>query len=331
MLTTADCSRHAYSGASAIMTKQPAFAIDKTISLDINGSRQRVRLCAVRAGLPPLLIVQHGPGFSLLHEVGKFQRRLNLEQDYLVAYWEQRGCGTASAADAQQTSLSQQVEDLLAVLAWLAADTRQRVVLFGISLGATISLLAAARDGARVKAVIANSPDLQTRAADAAVDAFLHEHVRRSGTRRSRRALTKLGPPPYLDPRSFQRRAVLLADSGTIERGKTFAAALTETLTAMLRCYGIAGAVRALRNMTIVQRRMLADVAPLDLLSQPPRLAMPVHFVFGDRDALTAAFITNELPGAIGGPGSTAIRVPDAGHMVHFDQPAIVRSITEKA
>jgi pimeloyl-ACP methyl ester carboxylesterase len=313
------------------MTKKPAFAIDETIALDINGSQQRVRLCAARTGLPPLVIVQHGPGVPVLHEVAKFQRRLGLERDYLVVYWDQRGCGDASAREARRVSLARQVEDLQAVLKWVAERTQRRVLLFGISLGATISLLAAAREGARVKAVIANSPDLQTRAGDAAVDAFLREQVRRAGTRRLRRALTKLGPPPYLAPRAFQRRAVLLTDFGSIERGRTFNGLLRETLVAMLRTYGVLGTVKALRNMTIVQRMMLADVAPLDLLSHPPEIAVPVHFVFGERDALTAAFMSSELPGTIGGPGTTAVRVPDAGHLVHLDRPDVVRSITENA
>jgi pimeloyl-ACP methyl ester carboxylesterase len=306
-------------------------AIDETIALDINGSRQRVRLCASRAGLPPLLVVQHGPGFPILHEVEKFQRRLQLERDYLVVYWEQRGCGNASPDDAQGVSLAQQVADLQAVLAWIADRTGQRVLLFAISLGATISLLAAAREGARVKAVVANSPDLHTRAGDAAVDAFLQEHVRRAGTRRLRRTLTKLGPPPYLDPRSFQRRATLLTNFGTIERGRTFTASLRETLISMVRVYGVLGTVRALRNMNIVQARMLADVAELDLLTDPPQLAVPVHFVFGEQDALTAAFMSSTLPGVIGGPCTTAVRVPDAGHLVHFDQPDLVRSIVMKS
>jgi len=182
-----------------------------------------------------------------------------------------------------------------------------------------------------VKAVIANSPDLQTRAGDAAVDTYLHERVRRAGTRRLRRALTKLGPPPYVHPRSFQRRAILLANLGSIERGRTFGASLRETLVAMTGSYGVTGTVRALRNMNIVQRGMLADVATLDLFAQPPRLAVPVHFVFGEQDALTAAFMSSELPGTIGGPGTTAVRVPDGGHMVHFDRPDVVRSITENA
>src|SRR5262249_44856083 len=171
-------------------TRKPALAIDETIALEINRSHQRVRLCAGRIGLPPVVVVQQGPGIPMLHEVAKFQRRLDFERDHLVVYWEQRGCGNASADDARSVSLAQQVDDLHAIVRWVADRTQQRVLMFGVSLGATISLLAAARDGTRVKAVIANSPDLQTRAGDAAVDRFLHEHVRRAGAPRLERALT---------------------------------------------------------------------------------------------------------------------------------------------
>ena len=108
-------------------TSTPALAIDGILPLDINGSRQRVRLCATRIGLPPVLIVQHGPGFPLLHEVDKFRRRLDLERDYLVVYWEQRGCGNAPAHEARGVSLAQQVEDLLAVLAWVAEIFRHTI------------------------------------------------------------------------------------------------------------------------------------------------------------------------------------------------------------
>ncbi len=72
------------------------YGLDTTDTLEINGSRQRVRLCAARGGLPPVLIVQAGPGFPLLHEAVKFQQRLQLEQSSTVAYWDQRGCGSAA-------------------------------------------------------------------------------------------------------------------------------------------------------------------------------------------------------------------------------------------
>jgi pimeloyl-ACP methyl ester carboxylesterase len=76
---------------------------------------------------------------------------------------------------------------------------------------------------------------------------------------------------------------------------------------------------------------MLGDVATLDLLARPPKLAVPVHFVFGEQDALTAAFLSSELPGTIGAPGATAVRVGNAGHLVHFDRPDVARSIAAQA
>jgi pimeloyl-ACP methyl ester carboxylesterase len=72
-------------------------------------------------------------------------------------------------------------------------------------------------------------------------------------------------------------------------------------------------------------------VSTLDLLAHPPQLSVPVHFVFGEHDALTAAFMTRKLPGAIGAAGTTAVRLSDAGHLVHFDRSDVVRSIAENA
>ena len=121
--------------------------------------------------------------------------------------------------------------------------------------------------------------------------------------RRVGRSVRKLGKPPYLDLADFQRRARLLADLGTIERGKTFSGLLRELLFALIRTYGVVGAVRALRNMNTVQRKLLPELAALDLLAHPPRVTVPVHYVFGEQDALTSVSVVTELPAAIAAPG----------------------------
>jgi pimeloyl-ACP methyl ester carboxylesterase len=306
-------------------------AIDKTVTLDIHGSTQRVRMCAERTGLPPLLIVQAGPGLPVLHEVAKFQRRLNFEKHCLVSYWEQRGCGAASQRDAASVSLRQQVDDLRAVLQWLHKEANQTVVLFGISLGGTIALQAVEHEPGHAKAVVAISPDSQTASSDASVYTFLQEQSVRAGRHRLSRKVMKLGKPPYVDAAAFQRRASLLADLGTIERGKTFRALLRETLFSMVGTYGVVGTIKALRNLNLVQQKLLPEVVSLDLFANPPHVAVPVHYVFGEQDALTPATIVEQLPGIIAAPATTVTLVPDAGHMVHFDQPEVVRSIAASA
>jgi pimeloyl-ACP methyl ester carboxylesterase len=83
--------------------------------------------------------------------------------------------------------------------------------------------------------------------------------------------------------------------------------------------------------MNLIQSKLLPELVSLDLFPKPPRLAVPVHYVFGEQDALTASALVKRLPEAIEAPAMTAILVPKAGHMVHFDQPEIVRSIVVSA
>lgn len=307
-------------------------SIDKTVTLTINGSRQQLRLCAARPGLPPLLIVQGGPALPLLHEVAKFQQRLNLETDFLVAYWEQRGCGNVPKQEADRVSMTRQVDDLRSVVQWLHDETGQRVRLLGISIGGSLVLQAVGHDATshRVKSVVAVSPDSRTSDSDAAADVFLKDQASATNGRISRR-VHALAPPPYLEPSSFQRRARLLADLRTIERKMTFNALVREFLVALLRTYGVAGTVRALRNLNVMLARLLPELAILDLLAHPPRVTVPVHYIYGEQDALMPTSVADALPIAIAAPKSTVRRVPDAGHMVHFDQPAIVRSVIAQA
>jgi pimeloyl-ACP methyl ester carboxylesterase len=276
--------------------------IDKTVKLEIDGSSQRVRMCAARAGLPPLLIVQGGPGLPLLHEVAKFQRLLHLEDEFLVVYWEQRGCGNASQRDARGVSMQQQVDDLRTVLKWLHHETQQTVTVFGISLGATFVLQAVAHEPESARAVIAMSADADNAASDASVQAFLLEKSTLPNGEKLSAKLNKLGTPPYLAPAPFQLRARLLADHGTIERGKKFGAMLREMLFGMIGTYGPVGAARALRNMNLILGALLPEVASLDLFANPPRAAIPVHYAFGALDPLMPASIVTRLPDAIAAP-----------------------------
>ena len=190
-------------------------AINITTKLAINDATQQIRMCAERFGLPLILIVQAGPGLPLLHEVTKFQRRLNLEKNFTVCYWDQRGCGIALRHDATNVSLPQQVDDLRAILRWLNNETKQTIIVFGISLGATIALQTAENEPDIVKAIIAISPDANIARSDAAAASFLKEQSAIASNGRLGAKLMKLGELPYINSATFQLRASMLADIAT--------------------------------------------------------------------------------------------------------------------
>ena len=277
------------------------------------------------------MIVQGGPGLPLLHEVAKFQRLLNLENDFLVGYWEQRGCGNASGNDAQSVSLPQQVDDLRSVLRWLHGETQQRVLMFGISWGATITLQAVEHESDRVTSVVGISPDLQTASSDAAAYAFLQEQARRAdrrrmaeGSRNSGGRRTWIWPHSNAAPACWPISAQSSAE-------KRFSGLLRELLFGLIRTYGVVGGVQGSTQHEYHPAQAPARDSRAGSFARPPRVTVPVHYVFGEQDALTSVSVVTELPAAIAPPNSTVVRVPDAGHMVHFDQPQIVRSILEKA
>jgi pimeloyl-ACP methyl ester carboxylesterase len=312
------------------MTSPQHDPVDKTFTLRINGTTQRVRLCGSRSGLPPVLIVQAGPGFSLLNEVRKMRQRLNLEPTFSVAYWDQRGCGRASLRDAQSVSVESQVDDVSHVVRWLAEETGLQVVVLGISLGATLALQAARRDAASIKALVAVSIDLDARESDLSACAFLQTRSSQPGNEKMVRLVTKLGAPPYTNPASFQLRARLLANSGCIERGQRFVDLLRGLLLSLTRTYGVFGVVSALRNVNAIQRHMLPELATLDLFVDWSRLAIPTHYIFGDHDPLITRSMQDKLAGLMTSR-DTLTSTPEAGHMVHFDVPSVVRSAVTQA
>jgi pimeloyl-ACP methyl ester carboxylesterase len=187
------------------------------------------------------------------------------------------------------------------------------------------------QEAGRTKSVIAISPDGNTASSDAFVYSFLREQSVLAGNSRFSGRVKKLGEPPYTDSAAFQRRARLLADLGGIEHGKKFSGLMRETVFAMIRTYGFADTGKALRNMNLIQHKLLPELVSLDLFAHPPHLAVPVHYLFGEQDPLVPPEIVKRLPEAIAAPAKTVTLVPDAGHMVHFDQPEVVRAIVTGA
>ena len=293
---------------------------NEKITLEIDGTRQTVRLRTRRPGSPPLLVVQAGPGFPLLNEVRRWDKSLGLEDDFTVAYWEQRGCGAAPAKDASTVTWATQESDLRFVLDWLHRRTGQKVLIVGVSIGATLALGAAARTPELVHAVVGISTDVDIPAAEEAVY----------------KAMTKSNPrladlrPPILDAKRFQTRAQHLGDLGSIESGKTFGAIAGSLMTSLLGTYGPWKVPRVMRNMAAVQDRLLEPMSRVNLLAAWPGTKVPVYQVFGNNDLLVPQVQVDRVKTLVG-PGDTVTTLDRAGHSVHFDRPQEVRSLVLQA
>src|SRR3982750_2708524 len=82
--------------------------------ININTSSQWVLVRGKNINAPLLIHVQAGPGLPMISEANKMEKLLHLENNFLVAYWDQRGCGKSFSKNIlpQTINLQQMADDI---------------------------------------------------------------------------------------------------------------------------------------------------------------------------------------------------------------------------
>jgi pimeloyl-ACP methyl ester carboxylesterase len=284
-----------------------------------------VRMQSSGNGLPPLLVIQAGPGFPLLNERRRYRKVLALEEHFSVFYWDRSGTGLHTAPPGR-IGLDAHLDDTVALLKHLARTSGRKVTMLGISIGGTLALLARRRVPEIVERVIAISPDLDT----AAADRYAHERilaaVRQPRWQRLASKAARLQAPPCLDPAQFKLRAELLGQLGSLEATSSYGMQVLRIALSICRTYGPHRLPRVLANMDASTRALLPELSKVDLVAHWPRSPVPADLVFGDADFLSPPEAIERARPLLGPRDSLRI-LPGAGHMAHFDAPAVVRSV----
>jgi proline iminopeptidase len=308
-------------------------AISSLERVRLGGTTQWIRIQGNDTANPVLLLIQQGPGFPMLNEVADVQRMWQLEDDFVVVYWDLRGCGK---------SFSRAIPPASMTLAQLVADTSELIqalaqrfhgaplYVTGFSFGGTIAALTAARHPALVRAVISVDLDVQFDVAErVAYDFALHEAKRR-GKRRAIRELQRLGPPAHLDSRMFGTRVKWVTTFGGVHRHATYSQIFRKTVRQLLvsRDYTLAEIVGTLRGMRFAQDHLLPDLADLDLFAMLPRLDVPVFLLQGRHDYVAPPTIAEQYFQRLDAPkGKQLIWFEESAHLPQYEEPAKFREI----
>ena len=195
--------------------------IDSLESFDIDGSSHWVLLRGNLDSRRVLLVVQQGPGLPLIHEARALERRLLIESDFVVAYWDQRGTGKSWRADPSTINLGRLASDVRAMVDALCTRlSMDRVDILGFSLGATLATMAAAQDPARIGRVVAVGIDVDFAESERYAYAFACDEAARRGDRSAQRQLQAIGAPPHETAKKFLTRVRWVTAYGGIHRGR---------------------------------------------------------------------------------------------------------------
>src|SRR5262249_9689770 len=146
----------------------------------------------------------HAPLLLWLH--GGAERPLfryfdgDLERDFVVAYWDQRGTGRSfdDRADPHELTIARHLADLDVIVDRLRQELGQSpIVLIGHSWGGALALLYAHAHPEKIAAVMAVAPVVDMLAQQQAQYAFVSAHATQHQDRKVLERLRAIGPPPH--------------------------------------------------------------------------------------------------------------------------------------
>jgi proline iminopeptidase len=164
----------------------------------IGGVDQRLWFRGIDVEKPAVILLHGGPGAS---EAALFRHfNSDLEHEFLMVYWEQRGTGRSYHASIPPESMTidQFVRDLDDVVELVRERFhKERVVLLAHSWGSAIGLLYAARHPAKVAAYVGVGQVADMRAGERASYEFAVREARRRNDDNAIRPLQDIGAPPH--------------------------------------------------------------------------------------------------------------------------------------
>ena len=294
--------------------------------VNVNNSSQWVLVRGKNLDAPLLIHVQQGPGLPMISEANEIEGRLHLENDFLVAYWDQRGCGKSFSKDIlpETISLAQMADDIISCTKYLLKKyNKNKAVIIGYSFGATASLMAAAKDSSIFNLIFATGIDVDIPYADQYALDFAMEKAIGGNNKKLIRKINELKRYPIVEAKTFQQRAKILTNLGGVRAGTNYSGLLLSTVKNILfsRFYSIGGLIKTMKGMEFCQNALLPELNSFNLFHKVKKVSVPVHFIQGSLDAVAPLVRGRAYYEQLEAVNKSFTVFEKSAHMPQYDEP----------
>jgi len=301
-------------------------AVNKLEKVNINNSEQWILVRGKHQNSPLIIHVQAGPGLPMIPEADTMERLLHLEDEYLVAYWDQRACGKSFTKNINPSSVNipQLTDDLISCTEYLLQKyNQQKAILIGYSIGATLSLLAAAKNASLFTRLFLVGIDIDIPFANKYAIEFAWERAEKVQNKKLMNEIAELKESPIVEAKRFQKRARLLTNMGGIKVATTYNELLLSSVKNMLfsSAYRLTDIPRTARGMEFSQNALLAEMNALNLFERVRQVGVPVHFFQGKLDVIAPFEVAERFYHYLKAPAKTFTTFEKSAHVPHYDEP----------
>jgi len=302
-------------------------SIAELATVRLGGQDQAVMIRGHNTDKPVLLYLSGGPGQSDL----PYARVLygDLEQDFIVVGWDQRGTGKSYAALDPTTSLTldQAVSDTLELTRYLIERfDEDKIYLMGESWGTTLGVLAVQRHPELYYAWIGSGQMVSQRETDRQLYIDVLDLAQRTGNKQLADKMNAYGEPPYAD--IPYANSFVMGQYDALYKPYTPPQAFIQRGTAAnLGPWGILGSeynlverVNVLRGLLDMFTILYPQLQGIDFRRDVPRLEVPVYILDGQAELTSRRSLALEWADQLQAPIKRTFSFENAGHSVAFEQ-----------
>jgi pimeloyl-ACP methyl ester carboxylesterase len=300
--------------------------INKLEKVKINDSWQWVLVRGKNIDAPLLLHVQAGPGLPIIPEADTIEKLLHLEDHFLVAYWDQRGCGKSfdKSINPKTINISQLTDDVIECTRYLLKEyNKDKAILSGYSLGAALSLMAAKKERSIFSQLFLTGIDIDIPSANKYAVEFAMAKAREKNNTKLMKQAIKFDKQPITDTKLFRERAKLLTDLGGVNTSTSYNRLLMATIRNMLfsKSYSFMDILKTINGMKFCQNALLPEFDIFNLFDKINDVQVPVHFIQGKLDGVAPHYNAVKFYEHLHADNKTFAVFENSAHMPHYEEP----------
>ncbi len=291
----------------------------------LGGDSQWIFIRGEKKTNPVVLYIHGGPGSP--HSFAARALDLELEKDFTVVNWDQRGAGKSFSLSVSPESLNkdQYLSDTYELIQYLKKKLNTpKIYIMGHSWGSWLGAVTSHRHPEDVIAFIGIGQMVNAEENETVSYDFTLESARRDYNQEAVRALEEIGRPPYSELRSLGVERKWLQkyggamfygehrDDAYAFIGKMMFASPDYSYLDMFKFF--AGVVRTLYYI-------FPQFFSLDLYTQAPEIKVPVYFMTGRHDYNTPWPLVLKYEKILKAPRKTVIWFENSAHAPNFEEP----------
>jgi proline iminopeptidase len=297
-------------------------SIAEIVDVPVGGHDQAIMLRGVSTEAPVLLFLEGGPGGTGIGRIRNSGQ--DLEQDFVVATWDQRGTGKSyDALEPTSTfTVEQMVEDTLQVTEYLRGRfDEQKIYLVGSSWGTILGTLAVQRSPEMFHAYVGTGQMVDPFETDQLMYAESLKDAKSRGDGAMVTALEDLGAPPYESTLDYPVAIASNPKLMNFQHGPDYNAASEYPTSLFVGEYTLLEQLRGMAAIAETFNVLYPQLSGTDFRFDVPTLGVPVYIVEGQHEAAGRETLAREWYGLLAAPSKNYIKFADSGHTPPFDEP----------